>query len=92
MKITYDWPIDPEYGPAPGPGDVLESLRRRDLKPTGTRYIILGARKVAMREPRMDPYGRSIERWVYDVVHVEVLAQVKGRRMVRVETIVWHPR
>lgn len=85
MRITYDWL--PYLGPAPGPGDVLQALRRRGGKPTGTAYLILAAREVRTRRPVLSPEGDRVQRMRYEVGHVTGWDDA-----VRVESIVWQTR
>lgn len=82
-RLTYDWPSG--RGPAPGPGDVLRCVRRRDGEPTGTAYLIVSARPVRMRELRTAWDGSLLVRMRYDVGRVT--AWDLG---VRVETLQWH--
>ena len=44
-----DWELD--YGDPPTEGDILQVLRRRDLQPNGTLYLVTHWRVVVQRDP-----------------------------------------
>lgn len=80
-RIVYDWTGDE---PPPTVGDALICVRRRDGNPTGTCYLILGAREVNRISPEPDT-----RRMRYTVERIDLDDALRTPRW---ETLVWNPR